>query len=475
MKETFGVIVGNRGFFPDALAEKGREQILTALRKAGYDAVCPGPRDTKFGTVETRADAKKCAELFRKNAGKVAGIIVTLPNFGDERGVAETIRMAGLDVPVLVQATPDDPKKARMGQRRDSFCGKISVCNNLVQYGIPFTLTVRHTVEVGGEEFRSDLDQFAAVCRVVNGMRRARVGAVGTRPAAFNTVRYSEKVLEAHGISVETMDLSEAFAAAAALSDSDKRVVAKASDIRSYCDTKAVPDEYILRMARLAVVLDDFREQNDLNACAVQCWTSLERNYGVVPCAVMSMMSDSLFPSACEVDVGGALAMYALQLASGTPSALLDWNNNYGDDPDKCVVFHCSNAPKHFFKSVRMADHDIIAADVGKENTFGTCVGRFKAGPMTFARIMTDDGAGLLRAYVGEGEFTNDVISTFGGYGVVEIPGLQRLLAYICRSGFEHHVATSLSRCADVLYEAFANYLGYATHLHHRAPLDHVR
>jgi len=466
MKETFGVIVGNRGFFPDALADQGRKEILAALEEAGYGAVCPGPRDTKFGTVETRQDARKCADLFRKSAAKIAGIIVTLPNFGDERGVAETIRMAGLNVPVLVQATPDDPRKTRMGQRRDSFCGKISVCSNLVQYGIPFTLTRRHTMEVDGKDFRSELERFAAICRVVTGMRTARLGAVGTRPAAFNTVRYSEKVLEAHGITVETLDLSEVFAAAAKLADSDKRVRTKASDIRAYCDTKGVGDEYILKMAKLAVVLDDFREQNELNACAVQCWTSLERNYGIVPCAVMSMLSDSLFPSACEVDVGGALAMYALQLASGTPSALLDWNNNYGDEPDKCVVFHCSNAPKHFFRSVRMADHDILAADVGRANTFGTCMGRFKAGPMTFARIMTDDNNGRVRAYVGEGEFTNDAITTFGGYGVVEIPGLQWLLVHVCRTGFEHHVAASLSRCADALHEAFASYLGYATHLH---------
>jgi L-fucose isomerase-like protein len=72
-------------------------------------------------------------------------------------------------------------------------------------------------------------------------------------------------------------------------------------------------------------------------ALAIQCWSSLQKNYGVNCCTIMSMMSEKLMPSACEVDIAGTVAMYALQLASGRPSALVDWNNNYGDDPDRCV------------------------------------------------------------------------------------------------------------------------------------------
>jgi len=467
MATTFGVIVGNRGFFPNELAREGREEILRVLAEEGYEAVCLGPHDTLYGTVESRQDARKCAELFRRHAGALEGIIVTLPNFGQEKGVAEALRLAGLDVPVLLQATPDRPGSAVMGQRRDSFCGKISVANNLVQYGIPFSLTATHTMAVDSPEFRREIARFAAVCRVVNGMKRARVGAIGARPADFNTVRYSEKVLEAHGIAVETADLSDLFAAAGKFSDSDAQVVERMGRIRSYCDAGGIEDGYIARMARLALAIEAFIEENELDACAIQCWTSMEQNYGIVPCTVMSMLSESLTPAACEVDVSGALAMYALQLASGTPSAILDWNNNYGDEPDKCVLFHCSNLPRHFFKRVRMGAQDIIAGAVGRERTFGTCVGRIKPGPMTFARLTTNDDDGTIGAYVGEGEFTDDPFETFGGYGVARVEGLQRLLRYICRAGFEHHVAVSLSSCAEVLHEAFTNYLGYITY-HHR-------
>src|SRR5438094_6652694 len=175
-------------------------------------------------------------------------------------------------------------------------------------------------------------------------------------------------------------------------------------------------------MAKLGAVVDDWMKNSNVQISAVQCWTSLEENLGVVPGTVMSMMSDSLLSSACEVDVCGVLAMHALQLASETPSALLDWNNNYGSDPNKAVCFHCSNLPKHFFQSVKMDFQEIIAGTVGKENTFGTCVGRVKAGPMSFARFSTDDLNGKIRGYVGEGEFTNDSLETFGGAGVVKIP-----------------------------------------------------
>jgi L-fucose isomerase-like protein len=204
----------------------------------------------------------------------------------------------------------------------------------------------------------------------------------------------------------------------------------------------------------------------EVTISAVQCWTSLEQYYGVVPCTLMSMMSNRLMSSACEVDIPGAIAMHALRLASGTPSALLDWNNNYGDDPDKAVCFHCSNLPKHFFADVRMDFQEIIAGSVGKENTFGTVVGRVKSGPVTFARFSTDDRAGRIRGYVGQGRFTDDPLETFGGAGVIEVPRMQELLRYICENGFEHHVAANLSECAAAVYEATTKYLGWEMYWH---------
>ena len=458
---TFGVVVGNRGFFPGHLAESGRREMLDACKAEGFGTVALSLRDARHGAVESRDEAKACAELFRKHANTIAGVIVTLPNFGDERAVAETLRMARLGVPVLIHATSDDPAKMGADWRRDAFCGKMSACNVLAQYGVPYSLTSVHTQRPESASFRDDLRRFAATCRVVRGLKHARIGAIGARPAAFKTVRYSEKLLEASGISVETIDLSEILGRIAKLGDADRAVKAKLATMHDYVDTDGIPPHALAKMARLGVVVDRWMQEADVTISAIQCWTSLEEYFGVVPCTIMSMMSDANLPSACEVDVCGTVAMHALALASGTPAALLDWNNNYGDDPDKAVCFHCSNLPRSFFEESAMDYQAIIAGTVGRENTYGTVVGKVKAGPMSFARFSTDDRGGRIRGYVGEGEFTKDPLKTFGGAGVVKIPRLQPLLRHVCTQGFEHHVAGTFGHVADAVHEATTRYLGW--------------
>ena len=465
-KQTFGLIVSNRGFFPDVLAKEGHAVISQLLKKLGYNVVVLSPKDTKSGTVETWEDAKKCAELFKKKRDLIDGVIVTLPNFGDERAVPDTIKLAGLDVPVLVHAWQDDAEKMTIKHRRDSFCGKMSLCNNLLQYGIPFSLTALHTMDPRMPLFEEELHHFAAVCRVVKGLRNCRVGALGARPAAFNTVRYSEKLLQDSGISVETMDLSEAFGRAERLKDSDPKVKARIKAIGDYVSCKSVPKTALAKMAKFAIVVDEWMQSADLDATAIQCWTSMEEYFGVVPCTVMSMLSNALHSSACEVDICGAISMHALALASQSPSFLLDWNNNYGTELDKCVTFHCSNLPKACFESFKMDYQEIIAGTVGKQNTYGTVVGRIKPGAASYLRISTLDDEGTIAGYLGEAQFTDDKLNTFGGYGVVEIPDLQDLLQYICENGFEHHVAMSHSEVASPVYEALDTYMGWDIHWH---------
>ncbi len=466
---TLGVLVGNRGFFPAELCEQGRKTILAVLKEEGLEAVALGPKDTKFGSVESLSDARKCAELFKANREKIDGILVTLPNFGDERGVADTIKLAGLDVPVLVHAFPDEPGRMAIEHRRDSFCGKMSACNSLTQYGIRFSLTSEHTMDPESAPFRRDLAEFAGVCRVVKGMRKARFGQIGARPAAFATVRYSEKLLERAGISVESIDLSEVFGRAWGLNDKESAVVSKLDEIRGYVKTTRIPRESLVRMAKFAVVLDQYIKERELSGTAIQCWTSMEENFGVVPCTVMSMLSNGLSPSACETDMTGLLGMHAMIHASGRPSGIADWNNNYSDDPDKCVLFHCSNFPQEFFANKGLMDYqEIIAGTVGREKTYGTMVGRLAPTEFTYCRVSTDDYAGRIRAYVGEGEITTDPINTFGGYAVAHIPRLQVLLRRICSQGFEHHVAINPSRIGAVVDEAFTRYLGWDVYNHDR-------
>ena len=467
MKTTLGIIFGNRDFFPDHLISEARRDILALFAEMNITGVMLGEQETKLGSVETYAHAKACADLFRAYREQIEGLLVVLPNFGDEKGVADTVKLAGLNVPILVQAYPDDLHAFNVERRRDAFCGKISVCNNLRQYGFDFTLTSLHTSKPLSASFKKDLRKFIGVCRVVKGLRSARFGAIGARPGAFNTVRYSEKILQATGITVTTVDLSEILGNAARLSDEAPRVIGKLDEIQGYAKHDTVPSPALVRMAKLGIVIDDWMQANDLQATALQCWTSIQKNYGVNACTLMSMMSNQLMPSACEVDITGVVSMYALQLASNFPGALVDWNNNYEDDPDRCVFFHCGNWAKSFIPDIEIKTAPILGTTLGEENTYGAMEGRAEAGPVTYARVSTDDTHGAIRTYTGQGELTNDPLDTFGHRAVVHTPNLQNLLAYLCKNGFEHHVAMTMGHVAETLDEAFTTYMKWENYSHH--------
>ena len=466
MSTTLGIIIGNRDFFPDHLITEARNEILSIFKNKKINPILLGDSDTKLGGVETFLEAQKCANLFKAHQEEIEGILVILPNFGDEKGVADTIRLSGLNVPVLIQATPDDLDKMQPSNRRDAYCGKISVCNNLYQYGIKFSLTQSHVLSLSSSEFDRELDQFLSVCRVVKGMRRVRIGAVGARPQAFNTVRYSEKILERHGISVTTMDLSEVLGKAKELKDDNKSVKESLAKITGYGDTTTTPSEKLLQLSRLDVVLNEFVETNKLDATAIQCWTSIQENYGCNVCTSMSMMSENMLPSACEVDVTGTLTMYAMQLASNSPSALVDWNNNYEEDEEKCVLFHCGNWAKSFLPDLKISTAPILGSVFGEEKTHGALNGRTPASPLTYGRISTDDNLGKIKCYFGEGDLTDDPLNTFGTRAVAKVPNLQELMRYVCNNGYEHHVVMNASKTKDILYESCSNYLGWDVKIH---------
>lgn len=465
----FGLIVGTRGFFNSELAVGVRTQLLETLEARGYDYVITPKDATPNGAIETREHAKLCAKLFREHAEKIDGVIVVLPNFGDELAIVQTLEMSGLDVPVLIQACDDELGKLSVSDRRDAFCGKLSVCNNLYQYGIPFTNTSLHTYPIDSRHFEEDLDFFGRVCRVVGGLKGARIGAIGARPAAFQTVRFSEKLLQDSGITVVPVDLSEIIFAAQSLDPDDPAVQAKITSIRDYGTIpESIPSANVLKQAKLSVVMDRWMDENECDASAVECWDSIQKNYGCATCVSMAMMGDRGLPSACEVDVMGAVSMYALLLASGNAPSFQDWNNNYGDDREMCINTHCSNYPKSFMQSeIEISNLDILGQSLGPDRCFGAIKGQTAAGPVTFFRTSTDDFHGRIKAYVGEGEMTDDPVPSFqGGVAVLKIPNLQNLMDVLCRSGFEHHVAVTRSRVADVLEEAIGTYFNWDLYRH---------
>lgn len=466
-KQTFGVIVSTRSFFPSHLVGTARKAIAEKLDSLGFGYVMVSEDETNYGAVLSYEEAKTCARLFKAHAGDIDGILVILPNFSEELGVAEAIELSGLHVPIMIQACDDEFDKLDMSNRRDAFCGKISLCNNLYQRGIPYTLTSRHTCRIDSQVFTDDLMRFAGVCRVVNGLRGARIAMLGARPLPFATVRFSEKILQAHGIGVQTVDMSEVIFDAKNR-EKDEEHEAKKREILNYGTVAPdIGEELLDRQASLCLAIEKKVRELECDALTVQCWDSVENNYGCATCLAMSMLGEAGIPAACESDVTGAVSMLAAGLAAGSPPALMDWNNNIDDEEDACVCLHCSNFPKSFFAGGEMEIEclDVLGSTLGKANCFGACKGQTAAGPMTYVRFTTDDCKGRLKMYVGEGEFSSAKVPTKGGLANCHVPNLQSLLRYICENGFEHHVCFVHGHVADILQEA-AKYIGADCYRH---------
>lgn len=469
-KMCFGVIIGTRAYFNSALAKDVRAHLLKTLEEQGYDYIILPEDATPTGSssIETREDGLKCAELFRQHRDEIDGIIVSLPNFGFEIGIINAISVADLNVPILVQACDDENDKVDLDSRRDAFCGKISVCNNLYQYGIPFTDTTLHTYSIYSPLLVEDINRFAAICRVVNGLRHARIGQIGTRPLGFNTCRFSEKLLQKSGITVVPADLSEIIFAAEAIKEDDPELQAYIAKTTSYAEVPEAYKEKVSKQCRFGLAVERWVEANQVDAVAIQCWDSLEQNYGCAACVTMSMLSDKNIPAACETDVAGAVSMLALTLASNKAAALADWNNNFAEDRNKCVCTHCGNFPRTFIgnDNLRLGPLGVLGRTLGKVNTFGAVYAKVSEGPFTYFRISTDDSKGCIKAYLGEGKMTNDPYGMDGCIVVTEVPELQKLMKYICKNGFEHHVGLCRANVAGVIEEAIDSYLGWNLYVH---------
>ncbi len=459
-KSTFALFFGNRGFFPASLQAGARKEMMAALKNLGHKVLTLDAKATRHGAVETPMEGQVYANFLRENAGKFDGVILSLPNFGDETGAVAALKDAG--VPIFIQAYPDELDKMAPEVRRDSFCGKFSIMDVFCQYGLKFTALKPHTVHPTEKRFAENIDHFDRMCRVVKKMRSMIVGAIGARTTAFKTVRIDELALQRHGITMETLDMSDVFARMNALKMTDKAVVKKAKILESYTNWKDTPRQAFETIARLGVVLDAIVKELCLDAMAVRCWIELQQQYGISCCVLLSEMNNRKVPVACEVDVGSAVTMCALQAASGDVATCLDWNNNYGKDDNKCILFHCGPVPQSMMTCTgSISDHAILANTVGKGCAYGCNEGRIKPTPFTFGNVITDQGK--LKFYLGEGKFTADKIPAdfFGCAGVAVFPDLQQTLLTVGLGGHRHHTAVTPGLVMAPVKDAFETYLGY--------------
>jgi len=459
-KSTFALFFGNRGFFPASLMSEAREELPKALRALGHDVLMMDDKATRYGAVETPREGQLYAEFLRQHHGQFDGVVLSLPNFGDENGAVAALQDAS--VPIYIQAYPDEMDKMGPAQRRDAFCGKLSIMDVFFQCGMKFSVYKPHVAAPGSKAFTANVDQFDRVCRVVKGMRRMAVGAIGARTTPFKTVRFDEVALQRAGVTTESLDFSDVLARVRAVQPGSDAYAQKAAVLKSCASWEGVPDEAFVNEVKLGVVLDEIIAEMQLDAVAFRCWTEIQKELGICPCVVMGELNDRGIAAACEVDVCNAVVMRALRLASGRPAACLDWNNNYRDDEDKCILFHCGPVPASLMSGKgQIVENPILATSLGAGCSYGCNVGRIAPGDFTYSSLITDSGR--VRCYVGEGEITKDTIPPefFGCAGVAKIDGLQDVLLHIGRHGYRHHVSLTPGEYAPVLREALGYYLGY--------------
>jgi len=456
-KVKLGFIPANRGFFSDKLAAQMRGETLKVLRAAGATVAVPSAKDTKVGCVETREEAIKVGRMFAER--RVEGIVISAVNFGDEQGVALTLQEAGLNVPILIVGCQEEAALTPTADRRDSFCGLLSIGEALRQLGLAYSVPEVPICFPTDEDFRRTVERFVAVCRVVGGVRKARYGQVGARPDAFWTCRYSEKALQKLGPTVVSLDMSEVFGGVGRMK-TDAAVRRIVGEMKKGMDTSAVADEIIEKIAKFELYLRRFVADNALDAMAIQCWTSIQENLGICSCTTMSRFDDRGIPCACESDILGTLSMHALQLASAGPACLADWNNVHNDDPELVNCWHCGVFPMSWAKArPKMGCQEIIAGTTGRDNAMGVAEFVMADGPVTLCRA-TQDAEGNHKVALAQGAVEPNKAETFGAYGWVRLPGLQRLYKNVLLRHFPHHVGMTRGHVGNVLWEAFGNYLG---------------
>jgi L-fucose isomerase-like protein len=462
-----GLVPAHRGFFSGALAVEMRDKTIATLAAAGAEVVVPDPSQTRLGCVESREEAALAGRLFR--AAEVDGIVVGAMNFGDEQAAAAALRTADLPAPVLLFGCPENGPLRPGAQRRDAFCGLLSIAAALRQVGVEYSLPRQPILDPASAEFAAEAAQFLGVCRTVQSLRRARYGQIGARPDAFWTCRFDEAALQRLGPTTVTLDLSELLLAVREEGIREEAGALAASMDRS-ADLSQVAAESRSRLAALEAALRRFVREQQLDAVAIQCWTSLQRNLGVCSCFAMSRLADDGIPAACEADVLGALSMHALQLAGTRPAALADWNNLHHADQDLVNLWHCGVFPASWAKRRPIVGpHEILsgpAAILPADQTQGVINLELADGPVTLCRVAHDAENGW-QVVLAEGVIEERPESTtFGSYGWCRIPRLRELYRDVLLRHFPHHVAAAPGRHAGVLSEAFGRYLGFKVHRH---------
>lgn len=479
---TFVLGIGNRGFFPPKYMEEARRDLPQILSSLGHDSLMMPEEATRLGAVETKDEGDKFAQFLRDNQGKYDGVIWTHPNFGNEVGMSYALREEGKRRgKILLHGYPDDMDKLGPDDRRDAFCGIVSTMDVLYQMGVRFVKLAPHVVSPKSERFAENIDLFARICAgtsqdpykpvqpecCINGrnvLEGMVVLALGARTTPFYTTRFNELDAEKNGIRVETEDLSSVFHKMDQIKTNDPRYELIKKRLLNYtCWDKAPDLEHALdQQARFAIVMEEYVTTLKPDAIGVRCWTEFQQIRGISPCATMSYLNHFGIPTACEVDLGNAIAMAVMKKFGADAVACQDWNNNFFEDDNKFMFMHCGPHDTAWLKPGHyVATHGILDHAFGKNRGVGCIQGRFEPTDFTYGSCASENGK--LKFYFGDGRVTEDELPSeyFGSAGVAEIARLQDVLLHVGHGGYKHHFSMGRGLVADKIISALRQHPGY--------------
>ena len=454
------VLVANRGFFPSSVIASAREEMKMAVEKAGAEVLMLPETATKYGAVESYQDGVIFNKFLKEHAGEFDGIVLCLPNFGDENGIIAAIK--GFDLPILLQAYPDEIGKMDFSSRRDAFCGKLGLGSVLKQIGVKYTSGLPFVMHPLSDEFNKEISKFIGICRVVKGMKNLRVGVFGARTTAFKSVRYDEIAMAKHGIDTESLDFSQLMEYYNEVKDDNPEINVWKEKLKETGSYDKAPSYALTNLAKLAITFDRIIKEFDLSVVAIRCWSELQHLLKITPCAVMGLFNESGLPIVCETDASNAILMAALGYASNSPTGCLDINNNYGTDENKCILFHCGPLPKSLMREKgEVQEHKMFTKTQGENCSWGVNVTKIKPGDITIAGCRTENGE--IQYFSFDAKITEDTVDEgfFGTYGVLEKENLQSKLGILLENGFRHHALITNGHHYEIVKEALNKYLGY--------------
>lgn len=454
------LLVANRGFFPSSVIESAYEEMRQAAAKANVELLEIEKDRVKYGAVETTQEGMIYHDFLQEHHGEYDGVIISLPNFGDENGIKAALR--DVNVPVLLQAYPDEIGKMDFANRRDAFCGKLGLCAVFKQMGFKFTSGKPFVMHPLSAAFERELKEFVAVCRIVKRMRYMRLGVFGARTTAFKSVRYDEGAMEKLGCDVESFDMTMVMEKYDEMSADCEQAKHFRSLLIASGDYSDAPEYALDNLSRFGATMKAIIDEQKLDAIAIRCWSELQHLLHIAPCALLGIFNSMSIPAACETDASNALAMMALNAASDLPVGCLDINNNYGEDENKAVLFHCGPLPVELMiRPGHIEEHKMFTKTQGENCSWGVNVGHIKPGVITISGARTENGE--VHYFVERAEITDDPIEEgfFGTPGVVKMENLQDKLFSMQNEGFRHHAIITPGDHVREVEEALSKYLGY--------------